>query len=384
VKILYLLDYAPRGTRNIDHLVLEYADQVRARGWEIAFAFSTAPTDDFARALVERRAKVVAFDHPLRYSAVRRFKRDLPGYRPDVIQTSFLSPFHGPVPWLKLSGYGRRLIVLDHSSGVGPDPRSRLAFARRVRGAVVGRIVDAIAPVSRYVAVRVVERSFLPPDKVITITNGLDLGRYPCPDRIPGPVVRIAFAGQLIPEKGVVVFLEALARLHESGGPPLEVRIAGQGAQRAELEAFCRDRRLEHVRFLGHIDSVPELFGWSDIAVVPSRWAEAFGYVAAEAMACGAAVIASDAGALPEVVGEAGLIFPSGDAADLAAKLAFLAGSPQERTRFRLAGRERTIRHYELKAKVSKHLALCEHVHAARGCISELDVAFVTLPTSHD
>jgi len=63
---------------------------------------------------------------------------------------------------------------------------------------------------------------------------------------------------------------------------------------------------------------VAELFAWAEVVVVPSRWAEAFGLVAAEAMAAGAAVVVSDAGALPEVVGDAGRVFPAGDAAALA------------------------------------------------------------------
>ena len=92
----------------------------------------------------------------------------------------------------------------------------------------------------------------------------------------------------------------------------MEFLIAGDGPQATELREYCTSRGLNQVRFLGHLDRIPELLARADIVVVPSIWAEAFGLVTVEAMASGAATIVSDAGVLPEIVGDAGMVFPAG------------------------------------------------------------------------
>ena len=361
-RLLHLLAYAPRGTRAIDRLVLELARYARPLGWHVTFGFTAPPPAEFATKLAALGAGWLVFRHPFRWREVNALRRELAGRRPEVVQTSFFSPFEPPVLWLKLSGFARRLIVLDHASGIGPPARGPMALLRRVRGWAVGRVVDAVAPVSGYVARRAVERVFLPAGKVVPIPNGLDPDLYPCPDRPTGGPTRVVYAGQLIPEKGVSTLLDALARLRNAGVGPLEVFVAGAGAQRAELEAAAADHGLTEVKFLGHVDHVPALFAAADVVVVPSVWAEAFGYVAAEAMACGAAVIVSSAGALPEVVGDAGLVFRSGDAGDLADKLRALIESPQTRRRLGAAGRRRVESHWRLSRKVLGHFALCTQV----------------------
>ena len=82
-----------------------------------------------------------------------------------------------------------------------------------------------------------------------------------------------------------------------------------------------------------------------DVLVLPSRttrrWAEQFGHVLLEAMAAGAVVVGSDSGAIPEVIGEAGVIFPERDTQALAGVIEQLADDPERRSRLRLAGGER-------------------------------------------
>jgi glycosyltransferase involved in cell wall biosynthesis len=359
MRLLHLLDYEPRGTRAIDHLILGFAIQGQQRGWDVRFGFLSEPPSEFSKRLEEAGSRWYRIPHPLTFGAVRQLTRELGDFRPDVIQTSFLSAFQLPLLWLKLSRVTKHIIVIDQSSGTGPTNRGPQRLLRWVRGRLVGQIVDAVAPVSNYIRRRDIERVYLPAEKVITIHNGLKFDRFSSPTRTNSDHVRIVYAGQLIPEKGVHTLLEALRVLRERKLTPYDLRIAGRGHQRAELEQMTHSAGLPNVEFLGHVDDIPSLFASADIVVVPSMWAEAFGYVAIEAMASGAAVITSDAGGLPEVVGDMGLCYPAGDAQALANHLDHLIRNPNERRERGIGGRARAEQDFQLDMKVNKHLDLC-------------------------
>ena len=82
----------------------------------------------------------------------------------------------------------------------------------------------------------------------------------------------------------------------------------------------------------------------SAVTVVPSRWEEPFGMVALEAMACGSALITTRQGGLPEVVGEAAIYVPPGDAAALCYAMVQLPTAPSARGRLSELGRARARR----------------------------------------
>jgi glycosyltransferase involved in cell wall biosynthesis len=133
----------------------------------------------------------------------------------------------------------------------------------------------------------------------------------------PGPPGRGGlYAGRLSPEKGVGLLLDAWRRL--PGAPPLA--IAGDGPEAGRLRE--RASGIPGVRFLGEVsrERVASLLTGAAFAVAPSVWYEVFPVAVAEAMAAGRAVVASDAGALAELVehGATGLLFRSGDAESLA------------------------------------------------------------------
>jgi glycosyltransferase involved in cell wall biosynthesis len=141
----------------------------------------------------------------------------------------------------------------------------------------------------------------------------------------------VVFVGRLAPEKGVDILLDALARL----GPPSRACVVGRGPAQASLEMMVARLGLTaRVSFTGQLApaAVAERLAACDVLVLPSRttswWKEQFGRVLVEAMACRVPVVGSDSGAIPEVVGEAGLTFPEGDAAALAERLSELRGSP--------------------------------------------------------
>ncbi|MBA4067327.1 MAG: hypothetical protein C0501_27185 [Isosphaera sp.] len=362
-RLLHVMNFAPRGTRTIDHFILALAREMGGRGWEVRYAFSADPPPDFREALAGAGAGYVVVPFPFAKASARELVRKLGGYRPDVTQASFVSAFTRALLGLKLRGHTRRLVVIDHSSGDAPARRGWRGWAARARGYLVGRVVDAVVPVSAAVARRDTERVFLPARKVRVVYNGIRLSDFPNPPRAPGGVARVVFAGQLRPEKGVMTLLRAHDRLRKAGVTGYELLVAGTGPQEEELKSFCKAAGRDDVRFLGHVDSVPGLFGSADVVVCPSEWYEAFGLVAAEAMACGAACLASDAGGLPEVVGGAGRVFRAGDVGDLAAGLKWLLDDPDARRRLGAAGRARVEELFTLDRMVAGHAAVCEAVH---------------------
>ncbi|MGH9746308.1 MAG: glycosyltransferase [Candidatus Acidiferrales bacterium] len=112
----------------------------------------------------------------------------------------------------------------------------------------------------------------------------------------------VAFAGRLVPEKGVHVLIRAVSKIDE-----IRLEIAGDGPMLPELRQLAEDLGItSRVHFAGpqSLESVRELYLRSSIVCVPSVWHEPYGYSAAEALALGRTLVVSDRGALPELVGQ--------------------------------------------------------------------------------
>ena len=135
---------------------------------------------------------------------------------------------------------------------------------------------------------------------------------------------RVGYAGRfLAPHKGISTLMEAVA-----ADPGFDLVLAGDGPQSAELHARAAEPDLAgRVEFAGSLSGaeLTAFYRSLDVLAVPSvaapGWLEQFGRVAVEAMAQGVPVVVSDSGALPEVVADAGLVVPPGDAAALTAAL---------------------------------------------------------------
>lgn len=157
-----------------------------------------------------------------------------------------------------------------------------------------------------------------------------------------GRAARVAFAGRLVPEKGVRDALAAADVL--AGRLPVRMAIAGSGPLAPEVEAWVADR--PWVLFHGSLEhaDAKALLASADLLLMPSRstrnWEEQLGRVALEAMSAGVPVVGYASGALPEVVGDGGVLVREGDEEALAESAAHVLAQPR-RERELLADRAR-------------------------------------------
>ncbi|MBI4170022.1 MAG: glycosyltransferase, partial [Acidobacteria bacterium] len=150
-----------------------------------------------------------------------------------------------------------------------------------------------------------------------------------------------------------------------AGGVPLEVRIAGDGPHRAVSEALARELHLAGmVAFLGYLSDrqlVAELQS-AHVVAIPTTQDEIGQLVALEAMSCGCAVVASRIGALPELFGEEGLLFPPGDAEALAGVLARVSREEGLLAALSARGREKVLREFDWRVMGRRYVDLYERV----------------------
>ncbi len=183
-----------------------------------------------------------------------------------------------------------------------------------------------------YLATRLV-----PPDRLLTLAGGVDAATFtPAADglsfrhalgltsdhRVVGVV-----AG-LRPMKGHRTFLEAVARL-AGEDPSLRVFVIGEGPKNDELRDHGQKLGLDdRLRFLGHVERLPEAIAALDVAVYPSHASEGMGRVLFEYMAAGRPIVATRVGLAPEVLedGDSALLVPPGQPAPLATAIRRLLG----------------------------------------------------------
>lgn len=177
--------------------------------------------------------------------------------------------------------------------------------------------------------------------------------------------LHIGYAGGLLPEKGIEDLLRACALLRGAW----RLTLAGEGSDQARLQRLAAELAIaDRVVFAGRVAStdMPAFHRALDVLVLPSRttpaWKEQFGRVLIEAMACETAVIGSSSGEIPQVIGDAGLIFPEGDYEALAVQLQRLLDAPDERAQFGVAGRRRVLEQFTMAQVAAQSVALYRQV----------------------
>lgn len=264
---------------------------------------------------------------------------------------------------------GAKVFITKHTPVLAPD-RSWLDFRQPLRRAVlwlVYRRARAIIAVSQETREALLDCYGLPPDRVVTIANGVPI---PVPDPARALACRAAFhlspqdvlvlnVGRLVPVKGQIHLIDAMARL--SGAPRRFVLLlAGEGPCREELARGIAANGLEErVRLLGDRDDVPQLNAAADIVAFASL-SEGTSLAVIEAMAAAKPIVATAVGGNCELLenGTSALLVPPADPAALAEALAALARDAPLANRLGQAARTKAVAGYSIERVVESYVAV--------------------------
>ena len=251
-----------------------------------------------------------------------------------------------------------------HDLAAAPTWRKRLTTHRwysflRMQTRVV-RQLPALLTVSANSAADIVRDFGVPAERITVVPVGVetDVFRPPTTARVPGRIVATASAD--VPLKGLVPLLEAVAKLRTERDVELVV-VGRPKPGGAAASAIDRLGLGDAVRFVSGVSeaALVDLFGSAQVAVVPSLY-EGFSLPAVEAMACATPLVATTAGALPEVVGPDGvtaLHVPPGDPEALAASVGRLLDDSALAARLGAAGRARVVERYTWRAVAEQTVA---------------------------
>jgi glycosyltransferase involved in cell wall biosynthesis len=226
---------------------------------------------------------------------------------------------------------------------------------------------DRVIAVSEAVRRCVLAGSRTPPDRVVTIPNGIDVARVerdaasaPAPWKTEGIAdgTRIVgTVGSLAPVKGHRYLLHALAHLRARGHQVHGVIVGRDRGELPRLRRLAVDLGLEGcVTFAGQRADAAALIRAFDVFVLPSL-SEGLPVTLLEAMALGRPVVATDVGGIPEVLrdGQDGLVVPAGDPAALAAGIDALLRDPERASRLGRTARERVLDEYTVRRMVVRY-----------------------------
>jgi len=220
----------------------------------------------------------------------------------------------------------RKKVLVVHQTWL-VDTHGQLTWNNRLKRALLPRVTNIT--ISAAIADQISGHSFV-------IGNPYDETAF----RLLPSVARdksLIFVGRLVSDKGVDLLLRALKRLQSENLRP-DLTIVGSGPEQQKLQELTRELALDRqVTFAGQKQGaeLAEVLNQHQVLVAPSRWAEPFGVVALEGIACGCVVVGSEKGGLKEAIGPCGLTFVNGDTGALASQLKRLLAEPELQSRLR-------------------------------------------------
>ncbi len=244
--------------------------------------------------------------------------------------------------------------------------RRTIFYSFLIMQGVVSRRMDRVVTVSKTSAADAIRAFKLPQHRVRIVHNGIDTGIFRRLDHVEKEPNSLVIVGKTEDKKkGVPFLLKAVQLLKDD--VDVKVKVVGiQGPDDGYRTKLVQKLGIaDRVTFTGHVgaDELVRLYSSAEIAVTASLY-EGFGLPAAEAMACGTPVVATRAGALPEIVGEhgTGVLVPPADPPALAAAIKRLLADKQLRQRMGDAARKRIEDSFSWDVAARKTLEVYQEV----------------------
>jgi glycosyltransferase involved in cell wall biosynthesis len=365
LRILQVIDGMNIGGAEV--LLVDLVRRLREAGHDVQVAYSSpgpmsARLTEMGVALT-RLPRLARVDPILLFSLMRLMRRE----KPDLVHTHlFKSDLHGRIA-ARLAG-----VPVVVSTAHNNDSWARHAPL----GWLYGRtalLADRIIAVSEEVREYQLKYTFIPPEKIVTIDNGVDMRRFAGQEEA-GHAVRAEFGieadaplvgiiGRLSEQKDHATFLQAAARIRAEL-PKTRFLIVGDGVLREKLTEQARSLKLEDaVIFTGLRGDIPAVMAALDVLVFSSRW-EGLPVTLLEGMAAGRPVVSTAVGGVPGVVGEgeSALLVPPGMASLLADAVMRVLRDAALAHRLSESARMRVREKYSLDSMLDRTLALYEEL----------------------
>ncbi len=352
MNVLSLVVMRPRKLGTVEEYCLFLSDRLSRDGRKAVFGFSEPPPDWLHAMFLERGGTVEVVDFTASpWGLFRQIRKLVDKHDIGIVHSTFLDIF-SPLPFLLKASHRVKILFSDQTSRVQRGQPTIVRIIKGLRNRIRCRSIDLILADAEFIKEDLIKNSMVPRRKVKTVYNGVNTHRFlPNADQREarrqlglGEASKIiTTVAQCIPEKGLIVFLDAAAKIvhmHDRS----QFLIVGDGPLLEKLKNLSSDLGLGgRVSFLGLRNDVQRILQATDIFVLCSLWQEAFAFSLLEAMAAGCPVVASNIGAIPESVkdGETGILFPPGDAEAAAKAIKKLLDDEGLRRRMSLAARKR-------------------------------------------
>jgi glycosyltransferase involved in cell wall biosynthesis len=322
VRVLHLIDSLIQA--GAEALVKDMVPRMRARGLDVSIAVLKELDSPFERELRESgipflRTASGGMYTPAHLLTLRRHILDF-----DIIH-AYLFPAQLFAPIAQVLGGSNVPLVLSEGT---PHHRRRKKWLRPLEVWMYRRYA-AVACASEAIATSLKE--WLPGmnSKITVIGNGIDVQRFQQAEPVSRESAGIRngnfvllYVASFQPRKDHLNLLQAMAHIADA-----DLLLVGDGELRPQLERLAATLGItQRVHFLGRRNDVAELLKMADIYVHPPAF-EGFGIAAAEAMAAGKPIVATNVPGLAQVVGDAAVLVPPSDPATLATQISALMKS---------------------------------------------------------
>ena len=353
MKILYVI--TGLGLGGAEKVVCDLADQMILKGHDVKIVYLTgsvlvkpiSPRVELLPLYLNSASSV--------FSASRKYKKIIRDFFPDVVHSHMI---HANIfaRLNHLSFKYIRLICTAHNSNEGGRVRM-LAYK------LTNFLSNLNTNVSQEASESLISKGAFNKNNLITVYNGIDLNKFNFFNKdIKSNELKLLSVGRFNEQKDYPNLLRAIATFHESlKQKKCMLSIAGDGELRPQIEELIEHLGLKNkVTLLGRRNDIPQLMQEADFFILPSAY-EGFGLVVAEAMACGAFVIATNSGGVAEVMGDTGILVPPQNSEALAEAIKKAVSKKTSQIQENnLKARQRVEELFSLEASVNKWLALYE------------------------